>query len=253
LYDAGTGRNTTYINPSDKQCENRVLMPKAVIFDIDGTILDSVDVHAKAWQEAFQHFGHQVSFDEVRSQIGKGGDQLLPVFLSEEELKKVGRDIQEYRSRLFKEKYLPQVKPFPGVRELFQTILDHGQKLAIASSARGDELKTYERIAQVEDLIHAETSSADAERSKPHPDIFAAALDRLGKNISSGEVIVVGDSPYDAEAAKKCGLRTVGVLSGGFPEESLREAGCIAIYRGPTDLLRQYEDSPLRDKRSALI
>src|SRR5947209_5812143 len=174
LCDAGRGRNTTEMKPSDKQCENEDFMPKAVIFDIDGTILDSVDLHAKAWQDAFQHFGREVSFDEIRSHIGKGGDQLLPAFLNEEEVKKIGKDIQEYRSRLFKEKYLPQVKPFPSVRELFRKILDHGQKLALASSARGDELETYERIAQVEDLIHAETSSADAERSKPHPDIFEA-------------------------------------------------------------------------------
>src|SRR3569833_307066 len=101
---------------------------KAVIFDIDGTILDSVDLHAKAWQEAFEHFGYKFSFERIRSQIGKGGDQLLPVFLSEEEQKTKGDEIKEYRGELFKKKYLNQVKPFPGVRDLFLKIKANGQR-----------------------------------------------------------------------------------------------------------------------------
>lgn len=226
-------------------------MPKAVIFDIDGTILDSVDLHARAWEEAFHHFGYDVSFSEVRKEIGKGGDQLLPVFLSKEEVERVGKQLQEYRAQLFKDKYLHQVKPFPKVRELFETILSHGQKVGLASSARGDELKHYEQIARVEDLVQVETSSADAERSKPHPDIFEAALERLGPGISSEDVIVVGDSPHDAEGAKRAGIRTIGVLCGGFSEEALRESGCIAIFDGPADLLEHYSESPLAERRTA--
>ena len=220
-------------------------MAKAIIFDIDGTLVDSVDIHAKAWQEAFQHFGHDIPFNDIRSQIGKGGDQLLPVFLSEQELKQRGKEIENYRSDLFKRKYLNQVKPFPGVRELFLKIKENGQNVALASSAKGDELKTYEKIAHIEDLVEVEASSADAERSKPHPDIFEAALNRFGDKISRSDVIVVGDSPYDAEAANRAGLRTVGVRCGGFPEQDLRSAGCIAIYDGPQDLLQRYEHSPL--------
>ncbi|MBV9760154.1 MAG: HAD family hydrolase [Acidobacteriaceae bacterium] len=226
-------------------------MPEALIFDIDGTLLDSVDLHAQAWQEAFRKFGHEIAFDEIRSQIGKGGDQLLPIFLSPDEIKKRGEELQKYRGDLFKEKYLPKVKPFPGVRELFQKAKANGQTVALASSAKGDELKDFERIAQIEDLVEVETSSADAERSKPHPDIFEAALDRLGKKIRPEQVIVIGDSPHDAEAAKRAGLRTVGVRCGGFPESDLREAGCIAIYDGPEDLLRQYENSPLAKSAQA--
>ena len=220
-------------------------MPEAVIFDIDGTLLDSVDLHAEAWQEAFHHFGHDIPFDQIRSQIGKGGDQLLPVFLSEQELKEKAKALEEYRGRLFKEKYLPRVKPFPGVRDLFRKIKANGQQVALGSSAKGDELKHYERIADIEDLVEVETSSADAERSKPHPDIFEAALERLGKKIQREQAIVVGDSPHDAEAAKRAGLPAIGVRCGGFPEATLREAGCIAIYDGPEDLLRRYQESPL--------
>lgn len=226
-------------------------MPEAVIFDIDGTLLDSVDLHAQAWVEAFRYFGHEIPFDQIRSQIGKGGDQLLPVFLRPEELEDIGEKLQKYRSRLFKEEYLPQVKPFPDVRELFLEIKGNGQQVALASSAKGDELKEFERIANIEDLVEVETSSADAARSKPHPDIFEAALDRLGKKITPEQAIVVGDSPHDAEAAKRAGLRTVGVRCGGFPESDLRKAGCIAIYDGPEDLLRHYEESPLARRADA--
>ncbi len=220
-------------------------MAKAIIFDIDGTLLDSVDLHAQAWQEAFHHFGHDIPFDQIRSQIGKGGDQLLPVFLSEAELKERGKELEKYRGDLFKRKYLSQVKPFPCVRELFQKVKGEGQKIALASSAKSDELKKFEEIANIEDLVEVETSSADAKRSKPHPDIFEAALDRLGDGVRPDDAIVVGDSPHDAEAAKRAGLRTVGVLCGGFPEKDLRSAGCIAIYDGPEELLNRYEETPL--------
>lgn len=220
-------------------------MPKAIIFDIDGTLLDSVDLHARAWQEAFQHFGHEIPFDQIRSQIGKGGDQLLPEFLSQDEIKQRGKEIETYRGDLFKRKYLSQVKPFPCVRDLFLKVKSEGQKVALASSAKGDELENYEKIAHIDDLVEVETSSADAKRSKPHPDIFEAALERLGDSVKPQDVIIVGDSPHDAEAAKRAGVRTVGVRCGGFPEEDLRKAGCIAIYDGPEDLLRQYDQTPL--------
>jgi len=220
-------------------------MTEAVIFDIDGTLLDSVDLHAEAWKEAFEHFGYDFPLPKIRSQIGKGGDQLLPEFLSSEEVKEKGKALQEFRGSLFKEKYLSRVKPFPGVRELFEKIKSEGQQLALASSAKGDELKVFEQIARIDDLVEVETSSADAKRSKPHPDIFEVALERLGAKVRREQVVVVGDSPHDAEAAGKAGLRTVGVLCGGFSEADLRKAGCVAIFAGPEDLLRRYHESPL--------
>jgi HAD superfamily hydrolase (TIGR01509 family) len=216
---------------------------KAVIFDIEGTLVDSVDLHARAWQEAFAHFDHQVEFSTVRSQIGKGGDPLLPVFLPKEEMARRGREIEEYRSKLYKQRYLPKVRGFPEVRHLIERVKGNGLQVVLASSAKSDELQTYKQIAGIEDLVDEETSADDAAKSKPHPDIFKAALDRLGATAS--EAIVVGDSPYDAQAAGKIGLRTIGVLCGGFPEADLRNAGCIAIYRDPADLLRRFDPSVL--------
>ncbi|HKC62987.1 MAG TPA: HAD family hydrolase [Pyrinomonadaceae bacterium] len=219
-------------------------MIKAVIFDIDGTLVDSVDLHARAWVEAFEHFGKKIPFEEVRHQIGKGGDQLMPVFFSKEELDEFGEEMEEYRGRLYKREYLPRVRPFPKVRELFLRIKEDGKALALASSAKEEELKTYKKIADIEDLVEEETSADDADKTKPHPDIFEAALERLG-DVKASEAIVIGDTPYDAEAAGKLALRTIGVLCGGFPEEELRAAGCIAIFDGPADLLARYDESPI--------
>jgi phosphoglycolate phosphatase-like HAD superfamily hydrolase len=174
---------------------------QAVIFDVDGTLIDSVDLHAKAWQDALQEFGKDVSFEEARFQIGKGGDQLMPVFLSEEEVKESGEKLAARRGEIFKEKYLPKIQKF-----------------------------------------EKQTSSDDAEKSKPFPDIFAAALERLG-NPPVEETIVVGDTPYDIEAAGKINLRTIGMRCGGFPEETLKDA--IAVYDDPADLLARYDESPL--------
>lgn len=219
-------------------------MITAVIFDIDGTLVDSVDLHAEAWQVALERFGKKVSFAEVRRQIGKGGDQLMPVFLSQREMEKFGDELEQYRSKLFKKEYLPRVTAFPGVRQLFERVRQDQKRIALASSAKGDELKTYKTIAGIDDLIEAETSSDDAERSKPYPDIFEAALAELG-DVAPDKILVVGDTPYDAQAAGKANLRTVGLMCGGWNEEELRQAGCIAIYRDPADLLLRYDESPI--------
>jgi HAD superfamily hydrolase (TIGR01549 family) len=219
-------------------------MIKAVVFDVDGTIVDSVDLHAEAWQEAFKKFGKEVDLEAVRRQIGKGADQLLPVFFSPVELAQFGKELEEYRSNLYKKEYLPRVKAFPKVRELFERIRQDGKRIALASSAKGDELNTYKKLARIEDLTEAETSSEDAEKSKPHPDIFEAALGELG-DVARNRVVVVGDTPYDAQAAAKADLYTIGLLCGGWNENDLRGAGCIAIYRDPAELLARYGESPI--------
>lgn len=219
-------------------------MPKAIIFDVDGTLVDSVDLHAQSWREAFADFGHDIDFEAIRSQIGKGGDQLMPVFLSKEELATIGKRLEKHRQEVFKSDYLPGVAAFPQVRELFERLRADGRTVMLASSAKEEELDAYKRIAHIEDLVHAYTTSDDAERSKPYPDIFQAALNQLSE-AERHSAIVVGDSPFDAEAAARAGLRTIGMLCGGFAEKDLREAGCIAIYKDPADLLQNYDTSPL--------
>jgi HAD superfamily hydrolase (TIGR01549 family) len=216
---------------------------KAAIFDLDGTLLDSVDLHAIAWHEAMLKFGHDVSFEQARSQIGKGGDKLIPVFLSAQEQRDHGKELDEWRGSHFKEKYLPLVRPFSAVPDLLRRGRDAGLRIAIASSAKKDELDKYLDIARITDLVDTKTSSDDAEESKPAPDIFEVVLKKL--QIEGADAVAIGDTPYDAAAAGKAKIATIGVLCGGFTEDTLRQAGCVEVYPGPAALFARFGDSLL--------
>lgn len=218
-------------------------MTKAAIFDVDGTLLDSVDLHALAWHEAMVKFGHAVSVEQARSQIGKGGDKLIPHFLTADAQRDHGEELEEWRGTRFKSEYLPLVRPFSAVPDLMQRVRDTGLRIAVASSAKKNELEQYLDIAGIADLIDVTTSSDDVEESKPAPDIFEVALKKLGA--AAGDAVAVGDTRYDAEAAGKAGIATIGVLSGGFTESSLRQAGCVQIYPGPAAMLACFGDSVL--------
>ena len=217
---------------------------QAVLFDVDGTLVDSNEAHVQAWVDVFREFGHKVSAEDVRQQIGKGGDQLMPVFLSKEEVESKGKAIEQRRKELFKARYQPGLKGFPGTRELVQRLLSDRRQVVLASSSSGEELEVNKRLARIDDLVHEATARDDVQKSKPHPDIFEAALAKID-GVPAERAIVIGDSPYDAQAARKAGLRCIGLLSGGFPEGWLREAGCVAVYRDVADLLAQYDSSPL--------
>jgi HAD superfamily hydrolase (TIGR01549 family) len=218
-------------------------LPKAAIFDLDGTLLDSVDLHALAWHEAMVEFGHNVSFEQARSQIGKGGDKLIPVFLSVEEQRDHGKEMEEWRGNRFKTDYLPLVRPFSAVPDVLRCVRDAGVQIAIASSAKKDELEQYLDIARIADLVDLTASSDDVEESKPAPDIFEVVLKRL--KIEGTDAVAIGDTPYDAAAAGKAKIATIGVLCGGFTESSLRQAGCVEIYPAPASLFARFEDSLL--------
>jgi HAD superfamily hydrolase (TIGR01509 family) len=218
-------------------------LTKAAIFDVDGTLLDSVDLHALSWHEAMVKFGHDVSFEQARGQIGKGGDKLVPHFLSEEAQRDHGKEMEEWRSNHFKSQYLSMVRPFSAVPDLLRRVKDAGVRIAVASSAKKDELSKYLEIAGIGDLVDVTTSSDDVEESKPAPDIFEAVLKKL--EVEGRDAVAIGDTPYDAEAAGKAKIATVGVLCGGFTENSLRQAGCVQVYPGPAALLACFGDSLL--------
>jgi HAD superfamily hydrolase (TIGR01549 family) len=183
-------------------------MTKAAVFDIDGTLVDSVDLHACAWQEAFAMFGYEVTFEQARSQIGKGGDQLIPVFLSEAQQQDHGVALEEWRGERFRTMYLPMVRPFSAVPELLRRVRDAGLKVAVASSAKRAELEVYLELAGITGLVDESTSSGDADKSKPAPDIFEVALQKL--RIAAADAVAIGDTPYDAQAAGKAGMQTIG-------------------------------------------
>ena len=218
-------------------------MVKAILCDIDGTLVESNWLHAEAWQVALGAVGVHVELEEVRRQIGKGGDELVPVFVPWWKQKHVQEPMEQLRKHVFQHDYLPQVKPFPRVRELLLRLKDAGIRLSLASSASEEDLKTYKKIANIDDLIEEESSKDDAKQSKPHPDIFEATLKRLG--LKPAEVLALGDTPYDAEAAGKAGIWTIGVETGGWTRAELLDAGCVEVYKDVGALLDGFEQSAL--------
>ena len=214
---------------------------QGVILDIDGTLVDSNEAHVLAWVEVLRAHGFAVTDEEIWPLVGMGGDNLLPRVTGIETDSEEGKKISKERSEIFKEKFLPNLRPFPGVRDLLSQMRDRGLRLVAASSSKRDEVAKLLEIAEVADLMEETTSASDTERSKPDPDLVHSALDRIG--LSAEEVVMVGDTPYDIQAAAPAGVRVIAFRSGGFKDEDLK--GALAIYDGAADLLARYDSSPL--------
>ena len=216
---------------------------KAVMFDIDGTLVDTNDMHVSAWEEAFATIGEHFDRQVIHDQIGKGTDMLVPSLLpglDDGAILKLGN----LHGSIFQAKYLNQSRPFADARALIIHVHGRGQQVVLASSASGSELDHYLDLLDIHDVVAASTSSDDVKQTKPAPDIFAAALAKL-PGIKPAEVMVVGDTPYDVEAAGKCGIAAVAVRSGGFDDRMLEQAGAVAIYDDVAALLGAYSSSPL--------
>jgi HAD superfamily hydrolase (TIGR01509 family) len=196
-----------------------------------------------AWEEAFAGVGATFERQTIHDQIGKGTDMLVPALLPEAN-EAVQEKLGDAQGQVFKAKFLDTVKPFPGANDLLARARSSGRKVVLASSASKPELEHYLGLLDAHDLVDATTSADDVESTKPAPDIFATALKKLAP-LSAKEVIVVGDTPYDIEAAAKCGIATIGLRSGKFSDESLRAAGAIALYDDAAALLADYDKSPL--------
>jgi HAD superfamily hydrolase (TIGR01509 family) len=212
-------------------------MIRAVLFDIDGTLIDSNDLHVAAWVQAFAEAGHPVEAPAVHRQIGKGGDNLVPTLapgLSDTEQAALAQG----HGRLYKQLFVDRARPFPHAADLLRRTRDEGRRVVLASSASADELDHYVALMGVADLVDARTSIDDVETSKPAPDIFATALEKLG--VAPDEALAIGDTPYDIESAGKSGIATVAVLSGGFAADALADAA--AVYLDAAELLRRFPD-----------
>jgi HAD superfamily hydrolase (TIGR01509 family) len=214
---------------------------RGVILDVDGTLVDSNDAHARAWVAAFAEAGVEVEFAAVRRLIGMGGDKLMPEVSDFDGTDSRSEAISRRRAEIFKERYLPTLNAFRSARDLLAELRGRGLRLAVASSAKKDELGPLLDVVGAQDLIEARTSADDAAESKPDPDIVLAALRSL--NMAPPEVVMLGDTPYDLAACQKAGIAMIGLRSGGWGEADL--AGCVAVYANCADLLAHLDDSPL--------
>ena len=222
-------------------------MLKGVIFDVDGTLVDSNDAHAGSWVDTLREIGIEVAFDVIRPMIGMGGDKLLPSAAGIESDSELGKQLSERRWEIFQRDYLPRLKPTRGSRALVQRMKSDGLSLIVASSASGNELGALMEAAEVADLIDVRTSASDAEDSKPDPDIVQAAVRKSG--LKPDNLIMLGDTPYDVQAAIGAHVKLVGLLCGGWT--ALELSGAAAIYSDPADLLDWYDASPFAVKAFA--
>jgi len=216
---------------------------KAVLFDIDGTLVDSNGFHIAAWQEAFATIGKHFDQRVIHDQIGKGTDMLVPALLPDID-KEAQEKLGEAHGEIFKARFLPRVQPFADAREILARVHADGRRVVLASSASKAELDHYVDLLDAGAIVSETTSADDVERTKPAPDIFATALEKVAP-LAPEEVMVLGDTPYDIEAARKCRIAAIGVRSGGFADDVLIEAGAVALYDDVAHLLRDYARSPL--------
>jgi HAD superfamily hydrolase (TIGR01509 family) len=213
---------------------------EAILFDMDGTLVQSNELHASAWAEVLERFGHDIPAEQVWPLIGKGGDKLLPELTGIEEDSEEGQKISDARSKVFIEHYAPRVKAISQVRELLQYLTGQGKKIVIATSASEDELHAILQASGLEDSFPDMTSSDDADVSKPDPDIIVAALQKVG--VPAERALMIGDTPYDIEAANRAGIDILAFRCGGWSDEDFD--GATAICEGPEELLSELTRAP---------
>jgi HAD superfamily hydrolase (TIGR01509 family) len=206
---------------------------ETILFDLDGTLVQSNELHASAWAEVLQRFGHEITAEQVWPLIGKGADKLLPELTGIAADSPEGKEIIAARTRTFIEHYVPRVRAVPCAKELVDHLRKQGKKIMIASSAAEEELQAILRAAELEDCIPERTASDDADTSKPDPDIVTAALRKVGS--SADQAVMIGDTPYDVEAARRAGLSIIAFRCGGWSDEDFE--GANFVCEGPEELL----------------
>ncbi|MGN6610003.1 MAG: HAD family hydrolase [Jatrophihabitans sp.] len=217
-------------------------MSKGVLFDVDGTLVDTTYLHTVCWAEAFRQVGRPQTFVEVHRTIGRGGDETLDHLLGEDRDRSDDEELQATHVALYKT-YWGRLTPLPGAQELLRRTKAAGLTVVLASSASEDELQALLSALDCDDAIDVATSSTDADAGKPAPDLLQAALDKAGLRPDDG--VYVGDAIWDGITCGKAGLPFVGVLSGGISEVELRKAGAVEVYPGPQELLDAFDRSAL--------
>jgi HAD superfamily hydrolase (TIGR01549 family) len=215
-------------------------MPRAAILDIDGTLVDTNYHHAIAWYRAFRRYGVVLPVWRVHRHIGMGGDHLVKALAGEELDRDKGEDIRAAEKELYGE-LIEEVEPLEGASGLIRDLKERGHAVVLASSAKDDEVEHYIDLLQARDVADGWTTSGDVEATKPEPDLVQAAVEKAG----GGEAVMVGDSTFDCEAARRAGLPTIAVLTGGFSEQELRDAGGLAVFGSIEELRASLDETPL--------
>jgi HAD superfamily hydrolase (TIGR01549 family) len=215
-------------------------MPPAAILDVDGTLVDTNYHHAVAWYRAFHQHDVVLPIWRIHRHIGMGGDQLVEALCGERVEEEKGEDVRAAEKVLYSE-LIGEVEQLRGARGLIEDLKERGHAVVLASSAKEDEVDHYLDLLDARELAEGWTTSADVEATKPEPDLVQAAVDKAG----GGEAVMVGDSTWDCEAAKRAGLETVAVLTGGFSEAELREAGAVVVFESIEDLRESLDETPL--------
>ena len=215
-------------------------MSKAAILDIDGTLVDTNYQHAIAWYHAFRQHDVILPIWRIHRAIGMGGDQFVEHLIGAERDQEIGDDIRDAEKPLYLA-MIEQVEPFEGARDFIAALKDAGHTVVLASSAKANELDHYLDLLDIRDLADDWTSSADVEKTKPSPDLVNAALEKAGTE----DAVMVGDTPWDIEAAERAGIPCIAVMTGGFGGDELREAGAAGVYDSIVELSRRIADTPL--------
>jgi HAD superfamily hydrolase (TIGR01509 family) len=215
----------------------------AVILDVDGTLVDTNYQHALAWYRAFRQHGVTLALWEIHRRIGMGGDQLVASLVGEGFEDRYGDAVRAAEKALYLA-MLPEVQPLPGAGELLETLHARGHSIVLASSAKPDELEHYLTLLDARTLVDGWTDSGDVERTKPEPDLVLAALEKA--DAKAKDAVMVGDSVWDCRAAEAAGVRSIGVLTGGFSESELLDAGASKVFDSVERLRERVADTPLR-------
>ncbi len=216
-------------------------MTLTAIVDIDGTLVDSNYLHALAWQRALREHGAHVPAWRIHRHVGMGGDQIVTALTDDDFEREYGDEVRERESDLFAE-VMSEVEPLPGARDLLARLSEAGETVVLASSARAEEVDHYIEVLGANDVADGWTTSADVDSTKPEPDLIHAALERVDG--SSENAVMIGDTTWDCKAASRAGVRSIGVLSGGFSQEELVEAGAEQVFVDARELLARIDETP---------
>jgi len=215
-------------------------VPPTAILDVDGTLVDTNYQHVLAWYRAFRRHDIVLPLWRIHRHIGMGGDQVIAALCSDEVEQEQGDAIRADEKDFYFE-LIGEVEPFAGARELIECLKEGGHTVVLASSAKAQELDRYLDLLDARELADGWTTSADVEATKPEPDLVLAAMEKAG----GGESVMVGDTPWDCESARRAGVETICVRTGGFSEQELADAGAIAVFESIAELAERLRDTPL--------